>query len=107
MNGLLKTELGFQGFVVSDWYGAHTGVAGNLAGLDMVMPSSQFLTPSSMASAVRNGSVPEARLDDQATRILAAWYRYAHLENPGMNGMFFAIETTACLRSETCSCLPD
>ena len=26
MNGLLKTELGFQGFVVSDWYAVHTGI---------------------------------------------------------------------------------
>ena len=27
LNGLLKTELGFQGYVVSDWGGQHTGVA--------------------------------------------------------------------------------
>lgn len=26
MNGLLKGELGFQGFVVSDWYAVHTGI---------------------------------------------------------------------------------
>jgi beta-glucosidase len=38
LNGLLKTELGFQGFVVSDWGGTHGGVAAVNAGLDMTMP---------------------------------------------------------------------
>jgi beta-glucosidase len=38
LNGLLKTELGFQGFVVSDWMGTHTGYAAAEAGLDMTMP---------------------------------------------------------------------
>lgn len=27
LNGLLKTELGFQGYVVSDWGGQRTGIA--------------------------------------------------------------------------------
>lgn len=38
LNYLLKGELGFQGFVVSDWTGTHSGVASILAGLDMTMP---------------------------------------------------------------------
>lgn len=35
MNGLLKNELGFPGFVLSDWQAQHSGVASSLAGLDM------------------------------------------------------------------------
>jgi beta-glucosidase-like glycosyl hydrolase len=38
LNGLLKTELGFNGFVVSDWFAQHSGVSSALAGLDMAMP---------------------------------------------------------------------
>lgn len=38
LNYLLKGELGFQGFVVSDWIGTHSGVSSVLAGLDMTMP---------------------------------------------------------------------
>ena len=38
LNGLLKTELGFQGFVVSDWDAQHSGVASALAGLECVSP---------------------------------------------------------------------
>jgi beta-glucosidase len=41
LNGLLKTELGFQGFVVSDWDAQHAGVATALAGLDMAMPDAE------------------------------------------------------------------
>lgn len=39
MNGVLKEELGFQGFVVSDWGALHAGYVAAEAGLDMVMPS--------------------------------------------------------------------
>ena len=33
LNGLLKDELGFQGYVVSDWLAVHAGVASIEAGL--------------------------------------------------------------------------
>jgi beta-glucosidase len=33
LNGLLKGELGFQGYVVSDWAAVHAGVASIEAGL--------------------------------------------------------------------------
>jgi beta-glucosidase len=38
LNGLLKTELGFQGYVMSDWLATHAGVDAINAGLDMEMP---------------------------------------------------------------------
>jgi beta-glucosidase-like glycosyl hydrolase len=33
LNGLLKEELGFQGYVMSDWAATHTGVSAIEAGL--------------------------------------------------------------------------
>ena len=65
LNGLLKTELGFQGFVVSDWGAQHAGVATALAGMDMTMPDDGFWGPE-LVKAATNGSVN--RLDDMATR---------------------------------------
>ncbi|KAK1967044.1 glycosyl hydrolase family 3 N terminal domain-containing protein [Colletotrichum sublineola] len=73
LNGVLKTELGFEGFVVSDWGAQHSGVASANAGLDLVMPNEAFWG-SALAEAVNNGSVTRERLEDMATRILAAWY---------------------------------
>ncbi|CRG91027.1 beta-glucosidase [Talaromyces islandicus] len=83
MNGLLKGELGFQGFVVSDWGAQHTGIASAAAGLDLAMPSSSYWSNGTLSLSVKNGSLAQTRLDDMATRIIAAWYRYAPLEDPG------------------------
>lgn len=45
LNGILKGELGFQGFVMSDWQAQHAGVASAVAGMDMSMPGdTQFNT---------------------------------------------------------------
>ncbi|KAH7002544.1 glycosyl hydrolase family 3 N terminal domain-containing protein [Ilyonectria destructans] len=73
MNGILKTELGFEGFVVSDWGAQLSGVASANAGLDVVMPNDGFWGDS-LVEAVKNGSVSEERIDDMVTRLLASWY---------------------------------
>ncbi|EON95603.1 putative glycoside hydrolase family 3 protein [Phaeoacremonium minimum UCRPA7] len=75
LNGILKTELGFQGFVVSDWDAQHAGVATALAGLDMTMPTDRGVWGPNLSLAVTNGSVPESRVDDMAIRIIASWYQ--------------------------------
>ncbi|KUI72301.1 Beta-glucosidase cel3A [Cytospora mali] len=75
MNGLLKTELEFQGFVISDWHAQYGGIAGAEAGLDMIMPyNTGDAWVNNLTAAVANGSVSEDRVVDMATRILAAWY---------------------------------
>ena len=68
LNGLLKTELAFPGFVVSDWDAQHAGYDAALAGLDMTMPEGAKYWGSNLASAVHNGSVPEWRVNDMALR---------------------------------------
>ncbi|KAK4165657.1 putative beta-glucosidase M [Cladorrhinum sp. PSN259] len=73
LNGVLKTEFGFEGFVVSDWDGQTSGVASANAGLDLTMPNAGFWGDK-LEQAVRNGSVGVERVDDMVTRILAAWY---------------------------------
>ncbi|KUI52918.1 putative beta-glucosidase M [Cytospora mali] len=83
LNGLLKTDLGFQGFVVSDWYAQHSGIASAESGLDMVMPNSSYWNDGQLAQGVTNGSLAQSRLDDMATRILASYFRFADLEDPG------------------------
>jgi len=81
LNGLLKDELGFQGYVMSDWLATHSGVAAIEAGLDMNMPGGiQFLsaTPSywgeNITIAVRNGSLAESKVDDMIRRIMTPYF---------------------------------
>lgn len=83
LNGHLKDELGFQGFVMSDWAAVHHGVSGVLSGMDMIMPGSAGfggvdatypLYGANLTTMVLNGTVPVERVDDMATRIMAAYY---------------------------------
>ncbi|KAL8716102.1 MAG: hypothetical protein Q9220_000007 [cf. Caloplaca sp. 1 TL-2023] len=82
LNGILKDELGFQGFMQSDWLAQRSGVASALAGLDMTMPGDGLiwedgnsLFGSRLTEAVLNGSIPMTRLNDMVTRVVAAWYQ--------------------------------
>jgi beta-glucosidase len=81
LNKLLKGELGFQGFVMSDWGAHHSGVGDALAGLDMSMPGDVILgSPYSfwgtnLTISLLNSTIPEWRLDDMAVRIMAAYYK--------------------------------
>lgn len=42
LSGLLKSELDFQGYVVSDWAAQHTTTGSANAGMDMAMPGDNF-----------------------------------------------------------------
>ncbi|KAF2270041.1 beta-glucosidase 1 precursor [Lojkania enalia] len=79
LNRLLKEELNFQGYVLSDWNAQHTTVGSANGGLDMTMPGSDFekrniLWGPALQSAVQGGQVQQSRVDDMVRRILAAWY---------------------------------
>jgi beta-glucosidase len=81
LTGLLKSELGFPGFVVSDWMGIdqldadyrRSVVAAINAGIDMVMvPIDYRRFIAVMEDAVADGDIPRARIDDAVRRILVA-----------------------------------
>ncbi|OBT87077.1 hypothetical protein VE02_05029 [Pseudogymnoascus sp. 03VT05] len=79
LNGLLKGELDFRGYVVSDWNAQHTTVGSAKAGMDMSMPGDNFgdnnyLWGTALTNAVSGGQVDESRVDDMVERILASWY---------------------------------
>ncbi|CAG7961904.1 unnamed protein product [Penicillium nalgiovense] len=84
LNGLLKEELGFQGYVMSDWGGTHSGVSSIEGGLDMNMPGglgAYGKTPGfgsfygkNVTYAVNNGTVDESRVDDMIIRIMTPYY---------------------------------
>ncbi|KAI0080033.1 beta-glucosidase [Panus rudis PR-1116 ss-1] len=79
LNDVLKREFGFQGYIMSDWSAQHTTESA-MTGLDMTMPgditfnSGTSYFGQNLTDYVRNGTIPESRVDDMATRILAAWY---------------------------------
>lgn len=100
LNDLLKNELGFQGFVLSDWQAQHTGAASAVAGLDMTMPGdTEFNTGLSywgtnLTLAVLNGTVPAYRIDDMAMRIMAAFFKVSKsIDLDPINFSFWTLDT--------------
>lgn len=85
-NGILKGELGFQGYVMSDWGATHSGVSAIESGLDMDMPGplgnygmawgSGSFFGENVTTAVNNGSLDTSRVDDMIVRIMTPYYYF-------------------------------
>lgn len=89
---VLKDELGFNGFIVSDWqamdqivpddYYASIVTSVN-AGVDMNMvPYDYIAFIQTMKDAVNNGDIPESRVDEAVRRILRVKFALGLFEHP-------------------------
>ena len=83
LEGVLRQEWGFDGFVISDWYGVATTAESAAAGLDLEMPGPGRAFGPALAEAVRAGRVPEAELDGAVRRLLAVFDRVGALDDDG------------------------
>jgi len=80
---LLKQEWGFDGFVVSDWFGTQHGPEAVRAGLDLEMPGPARHLGDPVRRAVESGELPEALVDQAARRLLRATARAGLLDANG------------------------
>jgi beta-glucosidase len=89
---VLKGELAFTGFVVSDWGGVDQVVPGDYsasvaqaikAGIDMVMvPTDYKRFTTTLKSLVQAGTVKQDRIDDAVARILRVKFEMGLFEKP-------------------------
>ena len=88
---ILKEELGFTGFVVSDWYGVYqvaptrydSLVTTINAGIDMVMTPFEYKDfMSNVQEAIANGDISKERLDDAVRRILRVKFETGLFDRP-------------------------
>ena len=70
LRDILRTQWGFEGFVVSDWGAVHDGVAGVNAGLSLEMPGSGDYHRNKVIEAVRTGRLSPSRLDEAVVPLL-------------------------------------
>jgi beta-glucosidase len=81
LSDIVKNELAFPGYLVSDWYATHSTVESANAGLDMEMPGnvSALAGPSYfgdlLLQAVNTGLVSEARLNSMAEKVMTPYFR--------------------------------
>lgn len=94
LNYLLRDELGFDGFVVSDWmdierlHSMHHWVPDSTeafvvsveSGIDMHMLGDKYFE--AVVAAVRSGRIPQSRIDEAAGKILAVKFALGLFEKP-------------------------
>jgi beta-glucosidase len=105
---VLKGELGFTGFVVSDW-GAIDQIPGEYssdvvtsinAGIDMVMIPYDYKTfLSTLKQAVEKGDIPQDRIDDAVRRILRVKFELGLFEHPYADPAYLPLVGSAEHRS--------
>ncbi len=72
---ILRKELGFDGWVMSDWFATHSAAASANHGLDQQMPDGTFFGEP-LKAAVLSGQVSMAVLDEHVRRILVPMFRH-------------------------------
>ncbi|HKZ03467.1 MAG TPA: glycoside hydrolase family 3 C-terminal domain-containing protein, partial [Pyrinomonadaceae bacterium] len=99
LTDILRGELGFKGFVVSDWEDIKKLVTiwriaadekeatrlAIMAGIDMSMVPSDFSFADHLIALVKEGKVPQSRIDEAVRRILRVKFELGLFENPGPN----------------------
>jgi beta-glucosidase len=69
-NKVLKGDWAFQGVLMSDWGAAHDTLGVANGGLDLEMPSGQFMNAATLKPLLASGQVTQATIDDKVRRIL-------------------------------------
>lgn len=71
LTDVLRGDWGFDGVVMSDWFGCHSAAESLLAGLDLEMPGPPLARGEHLRAALDAGEVTEDDLDRAVTRLLA------------------------------------
>ncbi len=83
LDGVLRGQWGFEGFVVSDWATAVKNTEGSTkAGLDLEMPIGAFYTPPLLRAALNGGKIGWADIDRSLTRRFRTLFAYGMFDRP-------------------------
>ena len=79
---ILKQEWGFDGFVVSDWFGSKSTTESVNGGLDMEMPGPPVWRGEKLLQAAEANQIDLVRIDDSVRRMLRVTLRAGVFDNP-------------------------
>ena len=96
LTDILRTELGFKGFVVSDWEDIKKLVTtwriaatekeatrlAIMAGIDMSMVPNDYSFADNLVALVKEGAVPQSRIDEAVRRILLVKFELGLFDKP-------------------------
>jgi beta-glucosidase len=80
LNGILKREWGFDGFVFSDFGAVHSTVGSANAGLDLETPTGSHFSTDKVKAALADGSVKQSTIDKKLVRRYATMIRFGLFE---------------------------
>jgi beta-glucosidase len=75
LNGVLKKEWGFDGFVFSDFGAVHSTVGSANAGLDLETPTGSNYSTAKVKAALADGSIRQSTIDEKLVRRYATMIR--------------------------------
>jgi beta-glucosidase len=79
---ILKKDWGFDGVYMSDWGATHDGLAAATSGLDLEMPTGQFMNRATLLPALKDGKIGAALIDDKVRRLLKLAERFSWMKTP-------------------------
>ena len=82
INEIVKSEWGWPGLVMSDWFATKTAAAAASGGLDLVMPGPRGPWGDALVAAVESGEVGEAVINEHLRRLLRLADRVGVLGEP-------------------------
>jgi beta-glucosidase len=80
----LKKEWGFKWLVMSDWGAVHSTIPTANGGMDLEMPTGEFLNKNTLMDAIKNGTVKESTINDKVKRILRVIFKLGLFERPSL-----------------------
>lgn len=82
LTDVLRGEWGYDGIVMSDWFGTNSTAPSVNAGLDLEMPGPARYRGEKLLSAVENGEVDRETVEASVERLLRWFERLDAFENP-------------------------
>jgi beta-glucosidase len=82
LSEVLRGDWGFEGYVISDWWGTKSTVPSANAGLDLEMPGPGVWFGQGLVDAVKNGDVSEETIDWKVRRLLLTLVAAGRFDSP-------------------------
>lgn len=100
LHDVLRGEWGFDGLVMSDWFGLHSTAAGMHAGVDLEMPGPTLQRGRKLLAAIERGEVTPAVVRERARAVLQLMQRTGALAEagPGPEGTRHDADDSALVR---------
>ncbi|GGN10775.1 beta-glucosidase [Actinoplanes campanulatus] len=81
-NSVLKDDVGFDGYVMSDFGSVHSTAASLVNGLDQELNRPIWFTPAKLDAAMAAGEITQGQVDAAALRVVTAYIRGGLFDHP-------------------------